>query len=455
MSRHVSRRDMLNLLGASGVIAGLGVSRAARADDPVAAPRTATGKVVSSSMHSPASVVDGKVVQPQRTLRVAAETDVLVVGGGPAGVAAALAARRTGAKVLLVERYGHFGGLWTGGLVLIVIGMHAKGPDGKLIQVTRGIGEEMMQRLGKVHRGIVNHRLGASPTVDAEALKYVMVEMVAEAGVDVLLHSWCVDAIVDGKTAKGAIFESKSGRQAILAKVVIDASGDGDIYAAAGAEFEHHRFRTGLVHRIGNLDKVDAAKAKGAKPPRGLGGLTPIQGVNWVNMQGPEADGLEVRDLTRLEMNHRRAIWRSVERVRQSPGYERAYLLETAPQLGVRITRLLTGVSRLTYKDSQAGTKFPDAIGVGGPWGRDKVGAWQIPYGCLVPRSVDGVLAAGRCISGELRMADLLRIIPPCFVTGHAAGVAAAVSAKDGCPPRAVEVPKVQRILKEQGAYLA
>jgi len=161
-----------------------------------------------------------------------------------------------------------------------------------------------------------------------------------------------------------------------------------------------------------------------------------------------------VRDLTRLEMNHRRAIWRSVERVRQSPGYERAYLLETAPQLGVRITRLLTGVSRLTYKDSQAGTKFPDAIGVGGPWGRDKVGAWQIPYGCLVPRSVDGVLAAGRCISGELRMADLLRIIPPCFVTGHAAGVAAAVSAKDGCPPRAVEVPKVQKILRDQGAYL-
>jgi hypothetical protein len=299
----------------------------------------------------------------------------------------------------------------------------------------------------------VNFRPEADPTVDAEALKYVMVEMIQEAGITPFLHCWGVDAILHGGRVRGAVFESKSGRQAILAQVVVDASGDGDIYAAAGAEYEHLRFRTGLVHRLGNLDKVDRTKAPKAAQPRDLGGVTPIEGVTWVNMQGPDADGLNVAELTRLEMNHRRAIWRSVERIRQTPGYERVCLLETAPQLGVRITRLLAGVKRLTYADVEARATHPDVIGVGGAWNITNP-EWPIPYGALVPKSVDGVLAAGRCIAAEARMADLIRVIPPCFVTGHAAGVAAAVAVKDGCPPRAVDVAKVQKILREQDAYL-
>ena len=180
------------------------------------------------------TLVNGRVIQPQRELPVLHQTDVLVVGGGPAGVAAAMAARRAGADVTLVERYGHFGGLWTGGLVLIVIGHIVKG--GK--QVCQGIGEEMMRRLDKLDGGIVNRRPGVNPTVDAEALKYVMVEMIEEAGVKMFLHCWGVDAILDGNAVRGAVFESKSGRQAILAKMVIDATGDGDLFAAAGAEFD-------------------------------------------------------------------------------------------------------------------------------------------------------------------------------------------------------------------------
>jgi hypothetical protein len=447
----------LRLLGATGAAAGFGGLVAPENVPGAEGPTGSSGfqgsvmqPQVAQSTGTCPTLVDGKVVQPRRELPVLHQTDVLVVGGGAAGVVAAIAAKRAGAEVTIVERYGHFGGLWSGGLVLVVLGHIIKG--GK--QVCLGIGEEMMQRLDKLDRGVVNRKPGVNPTVDAEALKYVMVEMVAEAGIQTFLHCWGVDAIMDGKTVRGAVFESKSGRQAILAKVVVDATGDGDLFAAAGAEYQRCKYSTGLVSRIGNLDKVDKTKADPAKKPRGLGSITPIPGVNWVNMTGPEADALDVAELSRLEMNHRRFIWQNVQKMRATPGYEQVYLMETAPQLGVRVTRLLHGTKILTYQDFKAGTRFPDVVAVGGAWNADH-GEWQIPYGALVPRNeVDNVLAAGRCISSELKMADMIRVIPICWITGHAAGVAAAVATKDGCPVREVEVPKVQQILRQQEAYL-
>jgi len=453
MNHRISRRDLLKTLGASGWAAGLGgalAGSAAHADEPEPSGFTGSvlkANVVQSTATCP-TLVGGEVIQPQRKLSLLDQTDVLVVGGGSAGVAAAIAARRAGATVTLVERYNHFGGLWTGGLVLVVIGHMVKGPK----QVCMGIGEEMMRRLEKIDGGIANRGPGKNPTVDAEALKFVMLDMVEEAGVKVFLHCWGVDAVMEGDAVRGAVFESKSGRQAILAKVVVDATGDGDVFAAAGAEFEHRTYNIGLVSRIGNLDKVGSA-AKQGRPPRGLGSPTPIAGVNWVNMLGPERDGLDVAELTRLEMNHRRQIWKQIERLRKTPGYERTYLVETAPQLGVRITRTLTGVKTLTRDDIRNGARFPDVIAVGG-FTEPKGEEWHIPYGVLVPRKIDQLLTAGRCISAALKTADNIRLIPVCFATGHAAGVAAAVAARDGCPPRAVEVPKVQRILREQDAYL-
>ncbi len=454
MSESMNRRNWLHTIGFSGMAAGLGAAASAPAvgqnvgessgfqSSVIAQSKTQTNRA------SP-TLVGGKVVQPAHELPVLHTTDVLVVGGGAAGVCAAIAARRAGAEVTLVERYGHFGGLWTGGLVLLVIGHIVRG--GK--QVCQGIGEEMMRRAEKLDGAIVDRRPGVNPTIDAEALKYLMVEMVEEAGGKVFLHCWGVDAIVDGNKVQGAVFESKAGRQAILAKTVVDASGDGDLFANAGAEFTHCSHNIGLVSRIGNLDKVDATKAKNVRKPRRLGNRTPVPGVNWVNMHGPEVDGLDLETLTRMEMNHRKFIWHNMQKTRATPGYDKTYLVETAPQLGVRITRTLAGTNRVTLDNLKANKQFADVIGVGGATGKSHQ-EWQIPYGALVPKKIDNLLAAGRCISTELRMADLVRLIPNCFVTGHAAGVAAAVAANDGCTPREVEVPKVQRILKQQEAYL-
>ena len=333
--------------------------------------------------------------------------------------------------------------------MLVVIGHIVKG--GK--QVCQGIGEEMLRRLDKVEGGIVHRQPGVNPTVDAEALKYVMVDMVEEAGVRTLLHCWGVDAIMDGNTIRGAVVESKSGRQAILAKVVVDTTGDGDLFAAAGAPYQRCKYSIGLVSRIGNLDKVDDAKANRTKIPKGLGAITPIPGVNWVNMTGPMADGLDVAELSRLEMNHRRFIWKNAQRIRSTPGYEHVFLMETAPQLGVRITRMLRGVKTLTMQGFKAGSRFPDAWRSAAPpaaittSGRSPMGPW-------CPEQRRERPGRGPLISAELKMADMVRVIPICWITGHAAGVAAAVAVEDRCHARDVDVSKVQRVLKQQEAYL-
>ncbi len=454
MSYRLSRRELLRLAGASGMAAGLGGTLAARsllADPPNE--KGFIGGVISPSVTQPTtscpSVVGGKVVQPQRELTLLDQTDVLVVGAGPAGVAAAIAAKRAGAQVTLVERYNHFGGLWTGGLVLVVLGHMVKGKK----QVCMGIGEEMMQHLDKIDGGIVNRKPGVNPTVDAEALKFVMLDMIEEAGVKVFLHCWGVDAILDGNTVCGAVFESKSGRQAILAKQVIDATGDGDVFAAAGAEYTHFRYQIGLCSRIGYLDKVDPALLNQKPKPRGLGMISPMPGVNWIGMRGPDGDALDVKELTRLEMSHRRFIWESMQKMRSTAGFEPVRLVETAPQMGVRMSRSVAALKPVTFQDFKAQTRFPDVVAVGGAWSGEH-DEWQIPFGALVPKKIDNILASGRCIATDLKMVDLVRVIPICFVTGHAAGVASAVAVKDGCKVRDVEVPKVQRILREQDAYL-
>ena len=448
----MNRREYLHFMGVAGLAGGILGSQNAWSQDNVGEGGGFQSSVLDPDKIQPnpfnAILSDGKIIQPRQELPLLSETDVLVVGGGPAGIVAAIAASRAGAKVTLVERYGHFGGLWTGGLVLLILGHIVKGPK----QVCQGIGEEIMQRLDKMDGAIINRGKGENPTVDAEAVKYLMVEMVEEANIQVFLHCWGVSSIVEGNSVRGAVFESKSGRQAILAKVVVDATGDGDIFASAGAEYEHRSHNIGLVTRIANLNRVDREKAADNEPGR-LGLATPVSGVNWVNMLGPKEDGLDVVTLTRLEMEHRKFIWKDIQKKRNTPGYEQVYLVETAPQLGVRITRVLEGLNSITLDALKNGTKYDDVVGVGGASNAEH-GEWQIPYGALVPEKVDNVLASGRCVSAEIQMADLVRLIPNCFVTGHAAGVAAAVAVQQKCLPRNVDINRVQTILREQKAYL-
>ena len=352
MSGKSNRREWIHKLTVSGMAAGLTgfLNRSTSAQSPGESSGFQSSiledREVIADRASPV-LENGRVLQPARELPVIRRTDVLVVGGGPAGICAALAARCAGAEVTLVERYGHFGGLWTGGLVLLIIGHIVEGGR----QVCQGIGEEMMRRLDRLDGAIIDRRPGVAPTVDAEAVKYLMVEMVEEAGIDVLLHSWGVDAVVNGNQVQGVVFESKSGRQAILAKTVVDATGDGDIFAMAGAAYERRSHNVGLVSRIGHLDRTMPGQTPGGAQPRHLGRPTPIPGVHWVNMHGPEVDGLDVEVLTRMEMNHRKFIWKNMQRTRQIPGYDPVYLVETAPQLGVRMTRILHGLQTITLQD--------------------------------------------------------------------------------------------------------
>jgi ribulose 1,5-bisphosphate synthetase/thiazole synthase len=473
MAKKISRRELMRSVAAGGLVLAGSMTPLESLLASQLRPMDTRGPQPPGPAIAryPAVLADGKIVQPRRELEVLHKTEVLVVGGGPAGTAAALAARRLGVDVTLVERYGYLGGLATGGLVLAIFPLYDR--DNR--QVIRGIGEEMMRRLDALKFGIIErNKAPVYPTVDPEAFKYVLAEMVLESGMDAFLDCWGVDAIIDSDgAARGAVFESKSGRQAILADVVVDASGDGDIYAAAGAAFEKIKDNIGLASRLGNVSVQDMLdehlkNATGPRddmdkgmPARGMpitafegqvGSPTPAPGVNWLNMKGPVGDGLDVAELSRMELLHRRALWKNLEKARMKPGAEQAFIAETAPQMGVRLTRLLDGAKKLTEEEMKAGVKFKDVIGYSGTYANAP--EFQIPYGCLVPAKLENLLAAGRCVSAEFPVADTLRLIPVCWVTGQAAGIAAALSVKDKCKPRLVNVTRLQEQLREQGAFL-
>lgn len=455
----LSRRDWIKKVGLGvGAVGFSSLTPSETEADFVTKKNAKRGVMYDGSETNPCLFSEGKILRPAMEVPKINETDVLVVGGGPAGCVAAIAAARAGVKVTLVERYNHFGGLATGGLVLIILGHWTKQGD-KKVQVLQGIGEEMMQRLEQLPNGIVNRQHGANPTIDAEVYKYLLVEMITAENIDVFLHSWALDAIVDdspdAKTGnpvvKGVVIQTKTGPQAILAKQIIDTTGDGDIFATCGAAYDRRMYHIGLPCRLGNLDRVKPQE--GVKRPRFLGDITPINGVRWVNMGGPDADGVDVKTLSKLELNHRKQIWKQYMEIRNTPGYEEVYLMETAPQMGVRITRVLEGTEELTLENARGGKSYKDCVGVGGAWGGDHIG-WEVPYGSLISKNVENILTAGRSICAAPDMSDLVRVIPNCWVTGHSAGCAAAVAVQENCAAREVNLANVRKLLLDQKAYL-
>ncbi len=409
------------------------------------------GKATSSNTRT--------IVEPEHKIPVIAKTEVLVIGGGPAGVAAAISASRTGVSTILVERYNHLGGLWTGGLVLPLLSTHAIDKTRKHRKVIYGIGDEIAQRLKNM--GMAIHEV--NPIVDPEAAKYVLDVMIKKSGVKMLYHCRASNVIVENDIIKAVIIESKSGRVAIIPKIVIDCTGDGDIFHLAGENYDVMKYHIGLLHRLGNIDRIDKNKP-GFKEMK-IGEPTPIPSVNWVNMPGDDnQNGIDLYTLSELQQKYRIEIWAKVQKIRSTPGYEQVFLLDTASQLGVRMSRFLDGEYRLTLKDSMTYKTFNDVIGISGAWtsvlyNGKRVSSkqrplWQIPYRSLLPKKTKNLLVAGRCFSFEKKLVEDARIIGTCLVTGHGAGAAAAVAAKSNTTAKEVDIKQVQKILKEQNGYL-
>ena len=437
----------------------------------------------------------GSVREAARDIPVYRECDVLVAGGGPAGTAAAAAAAGMGADVVLLERYNHLGGLSTGGLVIWIDRMTDW--DGRL--VIRGFAEEVFSRLPKdavagpdprewgsrdagraaywsqrtsAFHGVVTW----SPTIDPERLKLLSQELLLERKVHLVHHAWIAAPLVEDGRVCGVIFESKSGRQAVRAKVVVDATGDGDVHAAAGARCDtdieesdiHHCMNTSWL--FGGVDMDRWIDFKAGDPgqfaqfmQRGRERLRFFEKpfVSWRNdialYMGPRQSGysaLDVDDLTAVEIRSRALMAEHLVFYREhAPGFEHAYLLYGAPQLGVRHARRLAGVSRVTRAQWPTGLVHADEIGVS-PCLSPKFPNISIPYGSLVPETLDGVLACGRHISCDATSHSFLREIPQCWMTGQAAGTAAAIAANRSLAPRAIDVRELQRALLAQGTHL-
>ena len=414
-----------------------------------------------------------------RATETAYSTEVLVVGGGPAGMAAASMAARLGCKVLLTERYGRMGGMAVQGMVGPLMG-----------SVKSPFVDEVLQRIGGRH-------------FDSERLDLQYASIVRESGAKLLLHSWAAEVCVEDHRVTGVRLVSKQGMIRVTAPIIVDATGDGDVAALAGAAFEQGRTGDGLVqpvsimYRLAGVDEKRALvcgseeEAHKVRVPEGTwcevvtrgqksGELASTIGVirlyrasrpgervvNATQVNG--IDGTKVEDLTRAELECREQAYQVLDFVRKhAPGYEKAYVAAMPMTVGVRETRRILGVQYLTRDDCTSGRKWPDAVvrsasfpidihnpsGSGqaegdGPQGRAaRVNPYDIPYGCLVPRKVDGLLLAGRCISGSHDAHASYRVQCIAMAIGAAAGAAAATALKQDVLPRNVDVAQVQTAL--------
>ena len=454
-------------------------------------------------------MMSSKYCEPSKEIPVYGSYDVVVAGGGTAGVVAALAAARAGAKTLVIERLDCLGGMLTAGMMSLTWCLN----DMEKV-IVRGIPLEIVNAL-KDKGATVDCNMDEEAFViyDAEQTKLVINHLAKEeTNLEVLYYTWIADTIMDGDTVTGLIIENKSGRQAVMAKCVIDATGDADICVFSGAEHTvvdpEKTHPATLIAKVGGVD-VDKLRAFYAEHPDYIGsfcgrwGHSPFHTYridkelagkklperldylrDWfiifhetvrkneimLNMTGDTAvDGVNAKRISEAEDLSRTRIEECLEVFRMyMPGCENCYLITTASTLGIRESRQLVGQYTITLDDLVTAKTFPDTvcrgsslIGSHSSDGKDSAfqtltpgTSFSLPYRCMVPVRVKGLLVTGRCISVEHKAMGGTRIMPVCMGLGQAAGVAAAICAEENISPAEVSVEKLQKILLEQGAYL-
>ena len=443
--------------------------------------------------------------EPSNTLKVYDVCDVLVVGSGAAGHSAAIAAARAGCKnIVLMERYGYSGGDVTGGYVLMVPKLSWYGQS-----YVRGLQEEWFSRLDAIPNSYMGPRLDeigdtdpakinywksvhgcvseSEPKrlvralyYDPNQLKIEMDKMLLEHrdAIRVLYHSWGTKPIVEDGQVKGVIFESKEGRQVVLAKVVIDATGDGDLFRQVGTPYRRladsncRCSTTALVWRMGGVDHERFYEWQKQNPEAYKAmreGLAKVAGfriagfpqsptnIYWMNNWHTNRDCATIKDATETEMNARNTIRDVLAYYKEvcPVAFGNAYLYDIAPQLGTRCSNRLEGEHVITVEDFAMARQFDDVIA----WHSticmiNDCAPVEIPYRTLLPKNVDNLLCPGRHISADDVAIDWVNLIPQCIGTGQAAGVAAAVATMDGTTTRTVDIKKVQNILIDQDVPL-
>lgn len=431
-------------------------------------------------------------------LEIAHQTDVLVVGGGPAGVAAAIAAASNGARTLLLEQRGYLGGMATVSLVPAFCPFTDKEKP-----VVRGIGlalmEEMKRRCSESYLAMHRDRLDWVP-IDAETLKVVYDEAVLGSGADVLFHSFVVDALPsdDGRSVRGVAVANKTGLSAIACRYVIDATGDADIAARAGAPFQKggeqgelqpgtmcyllsgadkRRFDayleesgdSGQAGKLVTLAQRNGDLPEGRKEVSGFAWASnELVGVNFGHVFG--IDGTKAEDLTRGAIEGRKNVQAQLRFLRKYvPGFEGAHLVASAEQVGIRETRRIVGDYMLEAEDFLEMRSFPDDIArnayfidVHMATSKDRIDirhlppgrSHGVPYRCLLPQGLDNVWVPGRAASADRVVQGSLRVMPNCFAMGQAAGTAAAIAGRTGASSREVDVGRLRERLVAQGAWL-